>query len=88
MSSLDSTITVEQETRLCIANGEIGYFHRWAQYSDSDGKSYAMGIVELADETVEVVPTAIIFIDDDHRELLYIKSHPEVAAALKGEYNG
>ena len=88
MSSLDSTITVEQQIRLCVVDGEVGYFHRWAQYSEPDGKSYAMGIIELADETVEVSPSKIIFVDEDHKVLLYFKSHPEAAAALKGDRNG
>lgn len=81
MGSLNTTITIEHEKRLCVVNNEIGYFHCWSQAPGIMG-SATYGIVEFADRTEEVYPSKIIFIDEDHRYITYFKEHPEEVSKL------
>lgn len=70
-------MTVRTETRLCIVNGRVGYFHAWEHYSKplpacplvvgepAGVLSQIFGIVEFEDGTRRVDPTEIIFCDED-----------------------
>ena len=86
MGSLDGTITIEQERRLCVVDNEIGYFHCWSQSPGVMG-SATYGIVEFADRTEEVYPSKVKFIDEEHRPLSYFKEHPEEASNIINSHN-
>lgn len=51
--------------RLCIVNGEFGYFHTW---EENNGKSL-YGIVEFTDGIRRVEPTQIRFADEENHAL-------------------
>ncbi len=69
-------INMELETRLCVVNGEVGYFHVWEFYSKPlpasplvGGEpagvfSKMFGIVEFKDSVKRVDPTEIMFRDE------------------------
>ena len=71
-----SNINIRWETRLCMVNGENGYFHTWEQYSQpieespfigghpSGIVSRIYGIVEFEDGVRRVDPTCIKFCDE------------------------
>lgn len=75
-------MTVRTETRLCIVNGKVGYFHAWEHYSKplpacplvggepAGVLSQIFGIVEFEDGTRRVDPTEIIFCDEGPRSNL------------------
>lgn len=63
-------ITIQQETRLCTVNGELGYFHRWADYwNPAEMSCRVYGLVEFADRNERVDPIDIKFCDEQ-KELL------------------
>ena len=81
--STNNTFVVQQERRLCEANGKLGYFHCWESYKDYF-YGYVIGIVEFADSVQRVDPTCIKFVDDQNRELeLLEKVHKKVKEAQK-----
>ena len=71
-----TNIKICWETRLCMVNGENGYFHTWEQYSRPIGASPMVGgapagvfnclygIVEFEDGVQRVDPTCIKFCDE------------------------
>lgn len=80
-------IPIEQKTRWCTVNGELGRFHIWEHYSKPleaspmiDGApagvfSKVFGIVEFADGIRKVEPTDICFCDETNHYLVGLKRH-------------
>lgn len=68
MGYFDGEINITAEKRLCRVGNKIGYFHGWYQYKNTSDEG-TIGIVELPDETVEVFPSDILFMDDEHEYL-------------------
>ena len=81
MAAFDGTITIENEKRLCNVNGEIGYFHRWEDFSKpieaspfiggapAGVFSKVFGIVEFKDGVRRVDPTDVHFCDEQNQTL-------------------
>lgn len=87
------TITIEWERRLCLVDGESGYFHCWENFSrpkkanplnaaePAGVYSEVYGIVELEDGVHRVPPHEIQFCDEEHemlRALNKLKKQEEV----------
>lgn len=91
MASLDSTITITYENRLCKVEGKLGYFHTWEHYSrpveasplvggaPAGVISQLFGIVEFTDGVKRVEPYMIHFCDEQNAILNDMEKH------LKGE---
>lgn len=70
--------------RLCIVNGEHGYFHTWGQFSEpvsaspmvggppAGVRSCVLGIVEFLDRVERVYPEKIQFCDDKNSVLHWL----------------
>lgn len=79
--------TFKPERRLCMVNGEYGYFHCWEHYmkpiepslmmgGHGGGQiSYVLGIVELENSIQEVDPSVIKFVDEENQMLHWMNEH-------------
>lgn len=88
-------MNVEFPTRLCEVKGELGYFHRWEQWSKVVDASplrgghpgrqngQVFGIVEFKDGVRRVDPVSIKFCDEENAALCALVKHNE--ALRKGE---
>lgn len=71
-------MTIKHQTRLCVVNDEVGYFHVWEHYSKplpaspmvggqpAGVYSHVFGIVEFKDGVRRVDPTDITFRDEEN----------------------
>ena len=69
------TMEIKQERRLCIVNGEHGYFHTWEHYTNCSGQSGVYGLVEFEDGVRRVDITEIKFCDEEN-EMLNLYKDP------------
>ncbi len=87
----------QDKTRMCVVNGEVGYFHMWEEYSKPLPESPTIGgppagifskvfgIVEFLNGVRRVDPTDIEFRDDITNMLFYIDQHEDAKnRILKG----
>lgn len=86
--------TFKPERRLCMVNGECGYFHCWENYMEplppamtigghKGGQlSYVRGVVETESGVILVHPTAIKFVDEENHGLHWMN---ECTKKEKGE---
>lgn len=81
MAGISTTITIEDELRLCEVKGELGYFHTWEHFSQrfpaspmvggtpAGIESAVLGIVEFSDRVERVYPDKIKFCDEKNQLL-------------------
>lgn len=86
---MKTDFTIRPERRLCMVNGEYGYFHCWAHYMEPlpptatmDGHrggqySYVRGVVETESGMMLVRPLEIQFVDEENHELHWMNEHEQ-----------
>lgn len=84
---MKTDFTIKPERRLCMINGEYGYFHCWEYYMEPlpptatmDGHrggqySCVRGVVETESGMRLVHPGAIQFVDEENHELHWMNEH-------------
>lgn len=70
-----SNIVTQYETRLCVVDGTVGYFHCWEQWMDPSSlgvikaSAHVNGIVEFKDGVRRVDCESIKFVDEQNKIL-------------------
>lgn len=79
-----TSFTIRPERRLCIVNGEYGYFHCWEHYATTvpqigtlpaGQESHLYGIVEFSKSIKRVNPEDICFVDEENQQLHWMNEH-------------
>lgn len=73
-------ITIKPERRLCVVNGEYGYFHSWTlrplRYLKKVGcTSETVAIIEFEDRVACIYPWEVQFVDEENQQLHWMNEH-------------
>lgn len=75
-----TSFTIRPERRLCMVNGEYGYFHCWTLrplgYLKKVGyTSETVAIIEFEDRVACIYPWEVKFVDEENHELHCMNEH-------------
>lgn len=75
-----TSFTIRPERRLCIVNGEYGYFHCWGErqctYVKGVGStSEIIAVIEFEDRVACIYPWEVKFVDEENHELHWMNEH-------------
>ena len=76
---MKTDFTIRPERRLCMVNGEHGYFHCWEWFLASHGdiirSSEIVAIIEFEDHVARIYPWEVKFVDEENQQLHWMNEH-------------
>lgn len=75
-----TSFMIRPERRLCMVNGEYGYFHCWALralgYLKKVGyTSEVVAVIEFEDRVAQICPWEVKFVDEENQMLHWMNKH-------------